>query len=65
MPKMKTNSSAKKRFRVTPNGKVLYAKAGLRHNLENMSPKRKRHASKDQVLSGASAEGVLRLLGRR
>ena len=41
MPKLKSNSGAKKRFRVTKNGKVMSAKAYKRHQLENKSPKRK------------------------
>jgi large subunit ribosomal protein L35 len=33
MPKMKTKSGAKKRFKVTGTGKVLYANAGKRHGM--------------------------------
>lgn len=65
MPKMKTNKSASKRFKVTPKGKVMFVKSGKRHNLENMSPKRKRHASKSQELDPTNAKHVLRLLGKR
>ena len=42
MPKMKTNKAAKKRFKVTPSGKVLRRKAGISHFLEHESPKEKR-----------------------
>ncbi len=65
MPKMKSNRSASKRFKVTPKGKVLYVKSGKRHNLENMSQKRKRHASKPHQLDETNTKHVLRLLGRR
>ena len=65
MPKMKTNKAAKKRFRVTPKGKVMYVHAGLRHNLENMSPKRKRNAGSPDVVSDRSTDEILRLLGKR
>ncbi|MGR3343534.1 MAG: 50S ribosomal protein L35 [Paracoccaceae bacterium] len=33
MPKMKTKSSAKKRFKVTATGKVMAAQAGKRHGM--------------------------------
>lgn len=65
MPKMKTNRSASKRFKVTPTGKVMYVHSGKRHNLENMSPKRKRNASSLDQLSEVNTKHVLRLLGRR
>ncbi len=65
MPKMKTNRSASKRFKVTPTGKVLYVHSGKRHNLENMSPKRKRHASGTDQLAEVNTKHVLRLLGKR
>ena len=33
MPKLKTKSGAKKRFKITGTGKVLYAQAGKRHGM--------------------------------
>lgn len=42
MPKQKTNKSAKKRFKLTPNGKLTYKKAGKQHINTHMSAKRKR-----------------------
>ena len=33
MPKLKTKSSAKKRFKITARGKVVMAKAGKRHGM--------------------------------
>ena len=65
MPKMKTNRAASKRFKVTPTGKVMYVHSGKRHNLESMSPKRKRHASTLDVLDATNTKHVLRLLGKR
>jgi len=35
MPKLKTKSSAKKRFKITAKGKVIMPQAGKRHKLEN------------------------------
>lgn len=34
MPKQKSHSGAKKRFRVTGKGKIVRQKTGLRHRLE-------------------------------
>ena len=33
MPKLKTKSGAKKRFKITGTGKVVYAQAGKRHGM--------------------------------
>jgi len=43
----------------------MYVHSGKRHNLENMSPKRKRKASSLDQLSEVNTKHVLRLLGRR
>ena len=43
MPKMKTHSGAKKRYKVTGSGKILRRNSNLNHILEKKSPKRKRH----------------------
>lgn len=42
MPKMKSHSGSKKRFKKTAGGKWLHRKAGLRHLLTPMSSKRGR-----------------------
>ncbi len=52
MPKMKTKSSAKKRFKVTGTGKVMAAQAGKRHGMIKRSPKFIRDARGTQTLSG-------------
>ena len=65
MPKMKTHSGAKKRFKVTPRGKVRARHANLSHILEKKSPKRKRQLAKPTTLSEADAPRVKRLLGDR
>ena len=49
MPKMKTKSGAKKRFRVRPGGTVKRGQAFKRHLLTKQSTKSKRH------LRGSSA----------
>lgn len=62
MPKMKSNSGAKKRFRVTRNGKVIKAKGYKSHILEKKSPKRKRGLRGTDVASEAEASRVKRML---
>ena len=42
MPKQKTHSGAKKRFRLTKNGMVKYQKTNRRHRLTQKATKRKR-----------------------
>jgi large subunit ribosomal protein L35 len=51
MPKVKTNSSAKKRFKVTGTGKITHQKAFRRHILTKKSKKRKRNMRKDGMMS--------------
>ena len=65
MPKTKTSSSAKKRFKVTAGGKILRRQAMQSHNLEKKSPKRKRRFSKDQPLAKANERALRALLGKR
>ncbi len=43
MPKLHTNHSAKKRFRITKKGKVLAKGGGKQHINTHMSSKKKRH----------------------
>jgi large subunit ribosomal protein L35 len=63
MPKMKTHSGAKKRFKVTGSGKIMKQQAGMRHNLEVKAPGRKARLNKDQVLSKADTKVAKKLLG--
>ncbi len=63
MPKMKTHSGSKKRFKVTGSGKLKKQQAGMRHNLEVKSGKRKRSLNQDQVLSPADSKVIKKLLG--
>ena len=63
MPKQKTNSGAKKKFRVTATGKLLRRRAGQSHNLEHKSPKLKRAFRKPQAVSKANDKTVRTLLG--
>jgi large subunit ribosomal protein L35 len=65
MPKTKTSSAAKKRFKVTATGKLLRRHAMKSHNLEKKSAKRKRAFGKEHDVSRSDARSVRRLLGRR
>ena len=63
MPKMKTHSGAKKRFRKTAKGKLRGRRAYSSHILEKKSPKRKRGFRKPVEISGNDAKRVRKLLG--
>jgi large subunit ribosomal protein L35 len=62
MPKMKTKSGAKKRFKITGTGKILAAQAGKRHNMINRSPKFIRQARGTNTLCDADAGIVKQFL---
>ena len=65
MPKQKTHSGAKKKFKVTGTGKLTRRSANQSHNLEHKSPKQKRAFSKSHAVDGDNAKTVNRMLGRR
>ena len=65
MPKQKTHSGAKKKFKVTGTGKLLRRSANQSHNLEHKSPKQKRKFRIDLPVDSANTKTVERLLGRR
>lgn len=58
MPKLKTKSSAKKRFRLTASGKVRAGVAFKRHNLRKRTQKMKRKARGTVMLCDADARIV-------
>jgi large subunit ribosomal protein L35 len=62
MPKMKTKSSAKKRFRVTASGKVKRATAYRSHILTSKSTKRKRKLRKGHYVSKQDTPAVKMML---
>jgi len=62
MPKVKTNSSAKKRFKVTASGEITYQKSFKRHILTKKSTKRKRALRKKGKVSEPNKDFVMRLL---
>ena len=58
MPKMKTKSSAKKRFKVTASGRVVSAQAGKRHGMIKRHKKFIRNARGTTTLSEQDAKIV-------
>ena len=60
MPKMKTKSGAKKRFKVTASGKVKVKQAKMRHMQMNKPKSMKRKAKGTTTLSEPDARIVLR-----
>jgi large subunit ribosomal protein L35 len=62
MPKMKTHSGAKKRFKKTANGKIRARHAFTSHILEKKSPKKKRQLGKPLILSSHDAPRARKLL---
>lgn len=62
MPKMKTKSSAKKRFRVTASGRVKRATAYRSHILTSKSTKRKRKLRKGHYVSKQDTPAVKMML---
>jgi large subunit ribosomal protein L35 len=63
MPKMKTNKSVAKRFRVTGTGKIKRNKANKRHLLSGRTSKRKRQLRKGEILPKSITDKYLRALG--
>ncbi len=62
MPKLKTHSGAKKRFRKTASGKIKRGRSFARHILTSKQTKRKRHLDKDVLVDKADAPKIKRML---
>jgi len=60
MPKMKTHSGSKKRFRMTASGKVKAGAAGKRHGMRKRSQDMKRAARKGTILFKTDGENIVR-----
>ena len=63
MPKIKTRSAAKKRFKVTGTGKIMRRPTMRSHNLEHKSSKRRRGFRKDNDVAPSDGKRVKKLLG--
>jgi large subunit ribosomal protein L35 len=62
MPKMKTVSGAKKRFKLTGSGRVKRAKAYHNHILEHKSAKRGRRLRKNGMVHASDLRQIKRML---
>ncbi|MBN2331773.1 MAG: 50S ribosomal protein L35 [Deltaproteobacteria bacterium] len=62
MPKMKSNSGARKRFKTTGTGKIVRRKAYASHLLSCKSRKRKRNLRKSTIVDASNARGIIRML---
>jgi len=62
MPKMKTKSSAKKRFKITGTGKVRATQAGKQHGMIKRSNKTLRNQRGTTILSPQDARIVMKFL---
>ncbi|MFZ4516724.1 MAG: 50S ribosomal protein L35 [Acidimicrobiia bacterium] len=65
MPKMKTNRSAVKRFKVTGTGKILRRKSYRSHLLEYKPSKRTRRLGRLAEVTGGQKVNIEKLIGRR
>jgi large subunit ribosomal protein L35 len=62
MPKQKTHSGAKKRFKVTGSGKIMREQAGKRHLLEHKSSRLTRRLTGEVEVAPADVKKVKKLL---
>ena len=60
--KMKSKRSAKKRFKITKNGKVKRNKAFSNHILTKKSQQRKRNYRKSAVMSPADSQNIKKMM---
>ena len=63
MPKMKTHSGAKKRYKVTGSGKITRRSGNLNHILEKKSSRRKRRLTGSTEITGGHRDIARRQLG--
>ncbi len=62
MPKMKTNSGAKKRFSLTASGRIKRKHAYKSHILTKKSKKRKRNLTKTALVHKSDEKNIKRML---
>ena len=62
MPKTKTRSAAKKRFKVTATGRILRRPTMRSHKLEKKSSKRKRSFRKEVEVAGSDYGALKKML---
>jgi large subunit ribosomal protein L35 len=62
MPKLKTHSASKKRFRVTANGKIKFGHAWRNHRLVSKATKAKKHHRLGAYVSDANLATIKKLI---
>ncbi|MFN0200497.1 MAG: 50S ribosomal protein L35 [Bacteroidia bacterium] len=62
MPKIKSNSGASKRFKITASGRIKRKSAFKNHILTKKSKKRKERLSKKQLVSPADHARIMGLI---
>jgi large subunit ribosomal protein L35 len=62
MPKLKSHSGSKKRFKISARGKVMHKRAGARHLLQGMSAGRSRFLRRPESLNLTQAKMIKKLL---
>ena len=62
MPKLKSHSGSKKRFKISARGKVMHKRAGARHLLQGMSSSRSRQLRRSASLNNQQAHVIKALL---
>jgi len=60
--KVKTHKGAKKRFKISANGKLLFQKQGKRHILTSKNRKRKRRLKETGVITGTVAKNIAKIM---
>ena len=63
MPKMKTHSGAKKRFKLTGSGKLRRQQANRRHYLEHKPSTLTRRLAGDKIVAPADVRNIKKMLG--
>ncbi|HNW24760.1 MAG: 50S ribosomal protein L35 [Candidatus Cloacimonas sp.] len=63
MPKLKTNRSAAKRFKVTGSGKIVRHHAKSAHIKTKKSPKLKRNLRSSEIVKKSDEKRIYRMLG--
>lgn len=62
MPKMRSNSAARKRFKATGTGKILHKRAFTGHFRRKKSGSHKRRLAQDGIVGSANARAVQKLV---
>jgi len=62
MPKLKSHSGAKKRFKVSGSGRIKRGHANRSHILTKKTTKRKRHLRRPECMDKSDAPSIKRML---